>query len=143
MLRVPVYAQEAEERMVEVEYPARGTADCRGHNDARGAGGLQLRRSPRGSATAFRAAETTRRQIPQAARGLGELRKISAGLSADDGRVGGQREEGRDAHQAAGEIDRVFGAQRAHRIHVIRLASCSHTLTAIASGVPRPSIKRK
>ena len=46
-----------------------------------------------------------RRQVSQAARGLGELREISAGLPSRDGWMGGQREEGRDANQAPGETD--------------------------------------
>ncbi len=90
-----------------------------------------------------------RRPLSQAARGVGELREVPARLPASDGGMGGEREEGRDADETPGEANRVFGAQRTHhlyvnlRVHVISGVTWSQTLTAIASGVPRPSIKRK
>jgi hypothetical protein len=52
--------------------------------------------------------ERSRRPVSQAARGVGELREVSSGLPAHDGGMGCQREKGRDAHQAAGEADRVL-----------------------------------
>ena len=63
-------------------------------------------------------AEGSGREVSQTTRGLGELREVSAGLPAHDGRMGGEREEGRDANQAPGEADGILGAQRAHRVHV-------------------------
>ena len=56
------------------------------------------------------AAARTRRKVSQTARGVGELRKVSARLSAHDGRMDCQRKKGRDANQAAGETDRVLGS---------------------------------
>ena len=49
---------------------------------------------------AHRDSERSGREVSQAARGLDELREISAGLSPHDGRMGGEREEGRDANSS-------------------------------------------
>src|SRR5580704_8117283 len=111
MLRVPVYAQEAEKPVVKIESPARGAADFRRTDDAGGIEGVRLRPRPGSSAVARGAAEGTRRKVSQAARGVGELRKVSARLSAHDGRMGFERKEGRDANQAAGEADGILRAQ--------------------------------
>src|ERR1700691_1398940 len=47
MLCVPIYAQEGEERVVEVESPARGTADRGRKNDAGGTESVPFERSAR------------------------------------------------------------------------------------------------
>lgn len=45
MLRVPFYAQEGEKRVVEIESPARRTADCRRQNDAGGTESVSMPRA--------------------------------------------------------------------------------------------------
>src|ERR1700678_1755086 len=150
MLRPAFYAQESEKRLVKIEYRASRSADCRRQNDAGGIEGVSLDRSPRGDAAAGPNAQGPGGEISEATRGWDQLPEIPARLPARDGRMGGQREEGRDASQAPGQADRAFGAQPAHRLYVNHRVhearksgvTCSHTFAAMASGVPRPSINR-
>src|ERR1700733_6201593 len=58
MLRVPFYAQEGKERLVEIESHPRGAFDCRGQDDAGGACSLPLGRSTRSTADARRIPES-------------------------------------------------------------------------------------
>src|ERR1700722_3879317 len=65
MLCVPLYSQEGEERVVEVESSARGALDCGRQNDAGGIEGVPCERSVPSCAVARRDAKGARRQISQ------------------------------------------------------------------------------
>src|ERR1700733_13844700 len=98
--------------MVEIQSAASGASDCRRKNDARRVESVQLGTTLGSSSHANPDAPGARKRVSQTKSGVGKLRKISARLSPSDYRMGGQCEEGRDSAQAAGEVDRAFGAQR-------------------------------
>src|SRR5580698_4921426 len=111
MLCVPLHAPEGEEPVVEIESGARGAVDRGGKNDGGRPESVPIERSTRCCAYAGGAAEGAGRRVSPASLGLGELSEVSARLPSRNFRMGGQCEERGDANQAAGETNRVFGAQ--------------------------------